>query len=83
MGLEVLGLLVLRDVLEEGGLVDETLVAAVALVGLVGLVAARVGLEVTELTERLKNRKKKIENRSTNIKTKRGFTLVQPGCLHL
>ena len=51
--LEVLGLLVLGDVLEEGALVGEALVARVALVGLVGLVAARVGLEVGELREGL------------------------------
>ena len=40
--LEVLGLLVLGDVLEQGRLVHEALVAAVALIGLVGLVAAGV-----------------------------------------
>ena len=49
VGLEVLGLLVLGDVLEEGALVDEALVARVALVRLVCLVAARVGLQVGEL----------------------------------
>ena len=47
--LEVLRLLVLGDVLEEGALVDEALVARVALVRLVCLVAARVGLQVGEL----------------------------------
>lgn len=47
--LQVFALLVLRDVLEEGGLVTEALVARVALVRLVGLMAPGVRLEVTEL----------------------------------
>jgi hypothetical protein len=53
MGLEVLGLLVLGDVLKKSVFVDEALVAGVALVGLVRLVASGVGLEVAELTEGL------------------------------
>ena len=52
--LEVLGLLVLRNVLEERGLVDEAFVARVALVRLVSLVAARVGLQVRQLGEGLR-----------------------------
>ena len=52
VGLDVLGLLVLGDVLEEGLLVGEALVAGVALVRLVSLVAPRVGLQVGQLGER-------------------------------
>lgn len=53
VGLEVLGLLVLRDVLEETRLVAEALVAGVALVRFVGLVAPRMALEVGKLGEGL------------------------------
>ena len=44
-------LLVFGNVVEEGVLVDEALVAGVALVGLVRLVASGVRLEVGELRE--------------------------------
>ena len=47
------GLLVLRDVVQEGGLVMETLVTGVALVGLVSLVTPGVGLQVGQLGEGL------------------------------
>jgi hypothetical protein len=50
----VLGLLVLGDVLKQGYLVVEALVAGVALVRLVSLVASRVGLQVRQLGERLR-----------------------------
>ena len=43
----------LGDVLEEGDLIVEALVAGVALVRLVSLVAARVGLQVGQLGEGL------------------------------
>ena len=49
----MLGVPVLGDVLQQGGLVSEALVARVALVGLVALVAAGVGLEVGQLGEGL------------------------------
>ena len=52
--LQVLRLLVLGDVLEQGDLVVEALVAGVALVRLVSLVAPRVGLQVGQLGERLR-----------------------------
>ena len=52
--LQVLGLLVLGDVLKQGYLVVEALVAGVALVRLVSLVASRVGLQVRQLGERLR-----------------------------
>uniref|UniRef100_A0A182J195 Uncharacterized protein n=1 Tax=Anopheles atroparvus TaxID=41427 RepID=A0A182J195_ANOAO len=52
--LQVLGVLVLRDVLEQRGLVGEALVARVALERLVRLMAPRVGLQVGELRERLR-----------------------------
>jgi hypothetical protein len=51
--LEMLGLLVLGDVLEQRRLVREALVARVALVRLVRLVAARVRLQVAQLREGL------------------------------
>ena len=51
--LQVLRLLVLGDVLEQGDLVVEALVAGVALVRLVGLMTPRVGLKVGQLGERL------------------------------
>ena len=54
MCLKMLGLLVLGDVLQQGGLVREALVAGVALVGLVRLVAPRVGLQVGQLGERFR-----------------------------
>ena len=44
----------LGDVLQQGGLVCEALVAGVALVRLVSLVAARVGLQVRQLGEGLR-----------------------------
>ena len=53
VSLQVLGLLVLGDVLQQGGLVSEALVAGVALVGLVSLVAPGVGLQVGQLGEGL------------------------------
>jgi hypothetical protein len=53
VGLDVLGLLVLGDVLEQGLLVSEALVAGVALVGLVSLVTPGVGLQVGQLGEGL------------------------------
>ena len=49
--LEVLGLLVLGDVLQQGVLVVKALVARVALEGLVLLVAAGVRLQVAQLRE--------------------------------
>ena len=52
--LQVLRLLVLGDVFEQGDLVVEALVAGVALVRLVSLVAPRVGLQVGQLGERLR-----------------------------
>ena len=52
--LQVLRLLVLGDVLEQGDLVVEALVAGVALVRLVSLVAPRVGLQVGQLGEGLR-----------------------------
>ena len=52
--LQVLRLLVLGDVLEQGDLVVEALVAGVALVRLVSLVAPRVGLQVGQLGKRLR-----------------------------
>ena len=53
MCLYMLGLLVLRDVLEQGLLIREALVTGVALVRLVSLVASRVGLQVGQLREGL------------------------------
>ena len=44
----------LGDVLQKCGLVREALVAGVALVRLVAMVAARVGLQVGQLGERLR-----------------------------
>ena len=52
--LQVLRLLVLGDVFEQGDLIVEALVAGVALVRLVSLVAPRVGLQVGQLGERLR-----------------------------
>ena len=53
MCLNMLGLLVLGDVLQQGRLICEALVAGVALVGLVSLVAPGVGLQVGQLREGL------------------------------
>ncbi|MFN9942210.1 MAG: hypothetical protein ACK56I_22330, partial [bacterium] len=53
VGLQVLGLLVLGDVVQQGGFVVEALVAGVALVGLVSLVTPGVGLQVGQLGEGL------------------------------
>ena len=53
MCLYMLGLLVFGDVVEEGLLVSEALVAGVALVGLVRLMTPGVGLEVGQLGEGL------------------------------
>ena len=49
----MLGLLVLGDVLQEGGLVSEALVAGLALVRFVRLMTPGVGLEVGQLGEGL------------------------------
>ena len=49
----MLGLLVLGDVLQQGGLVSKALVAGLALVRLVSLMAAGVGLQVGQLGEGL------------------------------
>ena len=53
MCLYVLGLLVLGDVVEEGLLVSETLVAGVTFVWLVSLVTPGVALQVGQLREGL------------------------------
>lgn len=53
MGLQMLGLLVLRDVFQQILFVGEALVAGVAFEGFVGLVAPAVALEVRELGEGL------------------------------
>ena len=47
------GLLVLGDVLQEGGLVCEALVAGLTLVRLVSLVTSRVTLEIRQLRKGL------------------------------
>ena len=47
------GLLVLRDVFQESGLVSETLVAGLAFVRFVSLMTAGVGLQVGQLGEGL------------------------------
>ena len=49
----MLRLLVLGDVVQEGGFVMEALVAGVTLVGLVSLMTAGVGLQVGQLGEGL------------------------------
>ena len=49
----MLGLLVFGDVVEEGLLVSEALVAGVTLVGFVSLMTAGVGLQVGQLGEGL------------------------------
>ena len=51
--LDMFGLLVLGDVLQEGGLIGEALVAGLTLVRLVSLVTSRVTLEVRQLGEGL------------------------------
>ena len=53
VSLQVLGLLVLRYVVQQGRLVMEALVAGVTLVGLVRLVTPGVGLQVGQLGEGL------------------------------
>ena len=53
ISLDVFGLLVLGDVLQQGGLVSKALVAGLALVRLVSLVAPRVRLQVGQLREGL------------------------------
>ena len=53
ISLDMLGLLVLGDVLQEGGLVSEALVAGLTLVRLVRLVTPRVALQVGQLREGL------------------------------
>ena len=53
ISLDMLGLLVLGDVLQEGGLVGEALVAGLTLVRLVRLVTPRVALQVGQLREGL------------------------------
>ena len=53
MGLDMLGLLVLGDVLQQGGLIGEALVAGLTLVRLVSLVTSRVTLEIRQLREGL------------------------------
>ena len=54
VGLEMLGLLVFRNMVQEGRFVVETFVAGVALVGFICLVAPGVGLQVGQLRERLR-----------------------------
>ena len=54
VSLNMFRIAMLGDVLQEGGLVREALVAGVALVRLVALVAPRVGLQVGQLGERLR-----------------------------
>ena len=53
VSLQVFGLLVLRDVIQEGGLVMKTFIAGVTLVGFVRLVTPRVRLQVGQLGEGL------------------------------
>ena len=53
VSLQVFGLLVLRDVIQEGGLVMETFIAGVTLVGFVSLMTPGVGLQVGQLGEGL------------------------------
>ena len=70
VSLQVFGLLVLRDVVEEGGLVVETFVAGVALVGLVSLMTPGVGLQVGQLGEGLGaawNRKRGVRKGSGRV----------------
>ena len=54
MSLHVFRVAMLGDVLQQGRLVREALVAGVALVGLVTLMASRVRLQVRQLRERLR-----------------------------
>ena len=54
VSLHVFGIAMLGDVLQQGGLVCEALVAGVALVRLVTLMASRMRLQVGELRERLR-----------------------------
>ena len=53
VSLQVFGLLVLRDVIQERGLVMKTFIAGVTLVGFVSLMTARVRLQVGQLGEGL------------------------------
>ena len=53
VSLQVLGLLVLRDVIQEGGLVMETFIAGVTLVGFVSLMTPGVRQQVGQLGEGL------------------------------
>ncbi len=53
VSLDMFGLLVLGDVLQEGGLVGEALVAGLTLVRLVSLVTSRVTLEIRQLRKGL------------------------------
>ena len=53
ISLDVFGLLVLGDVLQQGGLVSETLVAGLAFVRFVSLMTPGVGLQVGQLGEGL------------------------------
>ena len=53
VSLQVFGLLVLGDVIQERGLVMETFIAGVTLVGFVSLMTAGVGLQVGQLGEGL------------------------------
>ena len=53
VGLDMFGLLVLGDVLQQGGLIGEALVARLTLVRLVSLVTSRVTLEIRQLREGL------------------------------
>ena len=53
ISLDVFGLLVLGNMLQQGSLVSEALVAGLALVRLVSLVAPRVRLQVGQLGEGL------------------------------
>jgi len=52
VGFKMLRLLMLGDMLKQGGFVMETFVAGVALVGFIRLVAPGVGLQVGQLRER-------------------------------
>ena len=54
MSLHVFRVAMLGDVLQQGRLIREALVAGVALVGLVTLMASRVRLQVRQLRERLR-----------------------------
>ena len=72
VSLQVFGLLVLRDVVQEGGLVMETFIAGVALVGLVSLMTPGVGLQVGQLGEGLGA----AWNRKTRVRKGPGGSLI-------